>query len=254
METLNRYDWLVAVSKATLEWHVAQGLDSRKVTVLYNGVDVEEFKPRPKTGWLHEELGLPQGTQLVGAVGQLGPRKGTDILLSAAENWVQELPRVQLLIAGSRFSTKRESVEFEARCRERVRGGLLRGRVHLLGQRGDISSILNELDVLVHAARQEPLGRVLLEGGASGVAIVAAATGGTLEIFPPDRGAARLVPSGDSASLSSAVKEVMNDEAGRRGMGLAAREVVLGRFEAGHQAGLLSDLYSLILVRRGRTK
>ena len=63
---------------------MAHGLDAEKTHVLYNGVDLEQFRPRPPTGYLHRELGLPADAQLIGNIGQIGLRKGQDVLLRAA--------------------------------------------------------------------------------------------------------------------------------------------------------------------------
>ena len=69
----------------------------------------------------------------------------------------------------------------------------------------------------MHPARQEPLGRVLLEAAAAGVAVVATDVGGTPEIFPPDSESARLVPPDDAAALAAAMLELLDDEALRAG-------------------------------------
>jgi hypothetical protein len=72
---LNAHSRLVAVSHATRDFHVAQGLAAPKCVVVYNGVDLVEFQPRPSTGYLHRELSLPTGARLCGIIGQLGLRK-----------------------------------------------------------------------------------------------------------------------------------------------------------------------------------
>ena len=95
------------------------------------------------------------------------------------------------LIIGQRFSEKEESRQFEAGLHQ-AGAGPLAGRIHFLGVRDDIPEILNELTLLVHPARQEPLGRVLLEAAAAGVAVVATDVGGTREIFPPESDSACL--------------------------------------------------------------
>src|SRR5208283_4229615 len=55
---LNRHRRLLAVSAATRQFHVAQGLAGEKTFVLYNGIDLEQIRPRAPTGYLHEQLGL----------------------------------------------------------------------------------------------------------------------------------------------------------------------------------------------------
>ena len=63
----------------------------------------------------------------------------------------------------------------------------------------------------MHPARQEPLGRVLLEAAAAGVAVVATDVGGTREIFPPEADAARLVPPDDADALAAAMLELLGN-------------------------------------------
>ena len=223
---LNRHRRLLAVSAATREFHVAGGLDAEKTHVLYNGVDLDEFRPRTPTGYLHRELGLPPDAQLIGTIGQIGLRKGQDVLLGAAAVVAGQWSAAHFLIVGERNSEKEESRKYEDALRH-IAGGRLAGRVHFLGRRDDVPLLLNELTLLVHSARQEPLGRVLLEAAASGVAVVASDVGGTREIFPQET-AARLFPPDDAAWLASAILELLENRQLRDRLGDAARAMCRG--------------------------
>jgi glycosyltransferase involved in cell wall biosynthesis len=218
---LNCHTRLLAVSHATREAHVAQGLAAGKTHVLHNGVDLEQFSPRPATGFLHRELGLPETAPLVGTIGQISLRKGQDVLVRAAAA-IASRTDMHWLIIGERFSEKDESRRFEAALHDAAKGPLF-GRLHFLGTREDVPSLLNELTLLVHPARQEPLGRVLLEAAASGVAVIATDVGGTQEIFPQDSQSARLVPPDDVHALGAAMLDMLNDEGVRRRLAMAAR-------------------------------
>ena len=183
---LNRHRRLIAVSAATRDYHVAQGLDAAKCVVLNNGVDLARFRPQKFVGYLHRQLGLPMNAPLIAVIGQLGLRKGTDVALAAALQLAEHLPRVHWMIVGERTSNKPESQDFEAKLHALASQEALGGRVHFLGSRTDVEQWLNECTLLVHAARQEPLGRVLLEAAAAGLAVVATDVGGTREIFPTE--------------------------------------------------------------------
>lgn len=104
---LNCHARLLAVSQATRRFHVAAGLAAEKVCAVYNGVDLDEFRPRTPSGYLHRELGLPPETQLVGTIGQIGLRKGLDVLLQAAGVIAGRLLNVHYLIVGQRHSRGR---------------------------------------------------------------------------------------------------------------------------------------------------
>jgi glycosyltransferase involved in cell wall biosynthesis len=228
---LNRHTRLLAVSRATRDFHVAQGLLPAKVDVLYNGLDLARFCPRQATGYLHQELGLPREARLIGTIGQIGLRKGLDVLAQAAIRIADELADVHFLIVGERHSDKAESQAFEAALHHAAQQEIP-GRLHFLGRRDDVPRLLNELTLLVHPARQEPLGRVLLEAAASGVAVVATDVGGTPEIFPPASQSARLVPPGDAEALIAAIRETLGDEPLRTRIAAAARRRAEEAFDA----------------------
>ncbi|NQT16673.1 MAG: glycosyltransferase family 4 protein [Planctomycetes bacterium] len=239
---LNRHTRLLAVSEATRRFHVASGLAADKTHVLYNGVDLDKFRPRPRCGYLHGELGLPPEMDLVGTVGQICLRKGQDVLVQAAALLAEELPDVHYLIVGERWSDKAESRCFEAKLH-----AASTGRLHFLGFRNDVDRILGELSVLVHPARQEPLGRVLLEAAAAGLAVVATGVGGTPEIFPPDSETALLVPPDDPQAIAAALRKLVRDETFRARLGAAARRRAIDAFNAEYaSAGLIRHYRELL--------
>ena len=243
VDDLNRHRRMVAVSQATREFHLAQGVDPAKCDVVYNGVDLTVFRPRPASGYLHRELGLTVGAKLVATIGQIGLRKGMDVALAAA----REVPDVHWLVVGERTSTKDESLEFEQRLRAAANEPLLAGRVHFLGSRNDLSALFPECALLVHAARQEPLGRVLLEAAACGLAVVATDVGGTREIFPSEAEGALLVPADDATALADAVRTLLGDQGNRLALGQAGRRRMEVAFDVRLAAARLVDLYRSVL-------
>ncbi|MBN2021890.1 MAG: glycosyltransferase family 4 protein [Pirellulales bacterium] len=245
IDDLNRNTRLVAVSEATRRFHVAAGLSTEKTHVLYNGVDLAQFAPRAATGYLHRQLGIPETAPLVGTIGQIGPRKGQDVLAQAAALLGRAHPEAHFVVVGQRWSDKAESRRFERDLIDAA--GQLDGRMHLLGARDDVPRLLNELTILAHPARQEPLGRVLLEAAASGVAVVATDAGGTSEIFPPDAKAARLVPPDEPEALAEAIADLLADPSARREMAARARRRAESAFDRRQAAAGLVEHYRATL-------
>lgn len=201
---LNQHTRLLAVSNAVRHYHVDQGIDETKTHVVYNGVDLQRFCPRPPTGYLHQELGIPTEAMLFATIGQIGLRKGQDLLCEAFSRIAHRHKAAHLIVVGRRHSQKHEAIQFEADLRLRANSDDLQGRVHFVGQREDISELLSELHALIHAARQEPLGRVLLEAAACGVPVIATNVGGTKEIFPSEEAGGLLVEDEDVDGLEFA--------------------------------------------------
>lgn len=240
---LNRHTRLLAVSHATRDWWVAAGLSATKTCVLHNGVDLTRFCPRPASGYLHRELGLSPEACFVGAVGQVGLRKGLHTLLSAAAAVVREVSSAHFAIVGQRYSQKQESLEYERQLHTAAAAEPLSQHVHFLGVREDVDRLLNEFTILAHAARQEPLGRVLLEAAAAGTPTVATDVGGTSEIFPPETGSALLVPPDDAESFAAAMIRLLRDPDLRAATGNAARRRAEQAFDARRAAEALIAHY-----------
>jgi len=232
---LNRNDALLAVSRETRAWHLQQGLDPDRTHVLYNGIDRQRFSPRQATGWLHEELQIPRDAPLVATIGQITLRKGQDLFVAAAIETSRGVPTAHWLIIGERYSDKAETVALEQQMRRRIGEAGLTDRVHWLGYRDDIPQLLPELTLLVHSARQEPLGRVLLEAGACGVPIVATRVGGSAEILD-DGVCGLLIPPDDVAAMAAAIEALLKDPQRRSSLGMAAVRRIAERFDVGPQA------------------
>jgi glycosyltransferase involved in cell wall biosynthesis len=242
---LNAHSRLIAVSRATRDFHVAQGVDPVKCRVVMNGIDLIEFRPRAPTNYLHEELHLPDASRLVAVIGQLGLRKGTDVALAAASEMSGMYPDVHWLVVGGRTSNKAESVEFGHTLKAMAEKAPLAGRVHFLGVRHDVAHILSECELLVHPARQEPLGRVLIEAAACAVAAVATDVGGTREIFPDESHAAVLVPPDNSFAIAEAVTSLLADETRRKELGENARRRAESGFDIRTAAANLIAQFSM---------
>jgi glycosyltransferase involved in cell wall biosynthesis len=243
---LNRNRLLLPVSRATLRFHAEQGVDVGRMRVLYNGVDVAHFCPRPATGRLKDVLGIERDSILALTIGQIGLRKGQEVLAESAALLAEPLPALHYLIVGERLSAKPESMAFERDVLGRFENAGLSGRVHRLGYRTDVEWLMNEADLLVHPAHQEPLGRVLLEAAACGLPIVATAVGGTTEILE-DGVSARLVPPGNPAALAEAIRAAVEDKETGLRMAAAARKTVETRFAVESSATELALVWRALL-------
>ncbi len=115
----------------------------------------------------------------------------------------------------------------------------------------ELSAAYASADVLVFPSTTETFGNVLLEGMASGLACIAAAAGGPLELarhgvdawfFPPD----------DARGLATALRRLMTDADLRRGLGREARATAAARSWTAACAPLFSEYRRAIEGRSGR--
>ena len=243
IEDLNCHSLLACVSSATKEYHLKQGLDENKATVLYNGVDLSVFYPSENK---YSNVPLKIGT-----AGQISLRKGMDVFLQAAEILEQRGIQLQYEIAGSRQSNKQETVELENKLKQSA-AAFPDNRFSLKGQLPELAHWLRSLDIYIHTARQEPLGRVLLESAATGLPVVVTDVGGTKEIFcqaDSNTPCALLVPPDDAQAAALAIEKLTLNVDLRRRLGAQARETAVTRYSVQQASENLLNLYKSVIQR-----
>lgn len=247
---INQLDRIIAVSDATANWHVNQGMDRKRVATIYNGVDDEKFRPFGaeedcgEIEKLRSSLGLKAADNVLLYVGQIGMRKGIDTLASVFIDLAEQVSDVHLLVVGERNSTKAENIEYERRIRQRLESTRFAQQVHWLGRRSDVAKLMRLADVLLHPARQEPLGRVLLEASAAGLPIVTTDVGGSREILPQDT---PLFDPDDVAGMVEYAGSLLRDEKLRILDGAQQRSIAKSRFSITRCAEQLEQVYRELL-------
>jgi glycosyltransferase involved in cell wall biosynthesis len=241
MSDINCLDRVVAVSQATLDFHCENGLDRQKSMFIHNGVDLQQFKPMAQTGAIHRELGIAPDSRLLTCIGQIGLRKGTEIIIESFAELKEQFNDIALLIVGMRNSNKAESIEFEERCRNLASQT---ADIFWLGRRNDIDKILVESYLLLHAARQEPLGRVLLESLATGLPMIATDVGGTKEILSaPNLVQHSLVPRDSAKELASKAADLLKSNALHAEISAEFRKIAESKFDVQFCADKLGAEY-----------
>lgn len=230
---------VIAISQA-----VAAALPCpHKVTVVYNGLDLEEYPPELEGAVVRAELGLPLDAPVAGIVGRLQAWKGQERFLRAAVQVAERLPQARFLVVGGAIFGDGEA--YAAGLRHLATDLGLGERVIFTGHRQDLPRLLAALDVLVHCAEAEPFGRVLIEGMAARRPVVAFADGAVPEIVRHEE-MGLLVPPGDEPALAAAMVELLGDAQRRQRMGVAGRHRVEQHFTAAQTARAIEAIYCLV--------
>jgi glycosyltransferase involved in cell wall biosynthesis len=226
---LRRYGAVIAISDALREF-LNDTLGVTAVTVRY-GLTVPEELPARRS---------QNGARFL-AVGRLEQQKGFDIAVEAMALVVDQVNEAQLAIAGEGGKRPELTVAIE-------RLGL-GDAVQLLGRREDVSELMAAADVLVHPARWEGFGLVLLEAMRSALPIVATRTGAIPEVVE-DGVTGRLVPPDDPAALAAALVEFAQRPALGREYGLAGFARLRDHFTPEAMARETAAVYESLLEAR----
>lgn len=220
-----RTDVIVAVSSSVAEQLISTHIaPPDRVRIIRNGVETDELRPRPDDGALRRELGISPNAHVLGSIGRLEPIKGYDLMVEAfahlVGSWSNGEPPV-LVVAGD--GTERERLEHSVE-----RHGL-RDRVHFIGWRNEIHSLLSAFTLFTMSSRSEGTSISLLEAMSSGLCPVVTDVGGNRAVLG-DQLSHRLVPAGDTHALSSAWRDALCDSARRREDASSARTRVEAAF------------------------
>ena len=133
----------------------------------------------------------------------------------------------------------------------------IRTSVEMLGRREDMASVYASLDVMVSSSRQEGLPMAILEGMASGRALVATAVGEVPSVVI-DGQTGVLVPAEEVEPLAAGLVELLRDTAERTRLGTAARKLVEEEYSADRMTADYLSVYeeaiaasSLVVMKGG---
>lgn len=99
-------DKVIAVSKEEAEYDKQMGANDEKISVVYNGMDIESFKKLPELGIFKKKYGI-DGTMIL-YLGRIHKSKGIDFLINAFSKLIKEINEAVLVIAGSDDGYKAE--------------------------------------------------------------------------------------------------------------------------------------------------
>jgi len=260
-EAFEQADGVIAVSKAMRADILRSypSIDPAKVHVVYNGIDIDEWKPTVDEDAVRA-LGIDPTRRSVVFVGRITRQKGLPYLLRA----VASLPEdVQVVLCAGAPDTPEIMAEVTGlvdSLRATRQGVVWIDR--MLSHR-EIVNVLSSGTVFVCPSVYEPLGIVNLEAMACGIPVVGTRTGGIPEVVA-DGLTGRIVPIDQAqdgtgtpndpdrfvADLAAGLEEVLADEGLAKLMGRAGRLRVESEFTWDAIARRTRQVYDEVLARK----
>jgi UDP-glucose:(heptosyl)LPS alpha-1,3-glucosyltransferase len=190
---------IVAISRrGAQEISERHAVPPARLSVVYNGVDLERFHPRLR-GQHHDaarmEAGIPPGAFTVLFAGSGFPRKGLATAIRGLARLSDTGARLIVLGRGDASPYRRLAAELG-----------VGDRVVWLGARADIERWYGAADALALPTRYEPFGNVHLEALACGLPVVTSLVAGGAEVLN-DRCGAAIAPD-DDAGLATALEKL----------------------------------------------
>ena len=176
--------------------------DKDYVKVIYNGIlpSNEEVVPFDYSSQIPA---LNEKPFIILSTGRLARQKGFQYLIEAASKVVKQHSNVHFVIAGK---GKMHSI-----LQKQISDASLDERVHLIGFKENISSMLKAADLFVLPSLYEGMPNALMEALSLGIPAVSTNVNGVSELMI-DKKHGSIVPSGDAQALGNAINNLIDDE------------------------------------------
>lgn len=207
------------------------------------GVDVEHFRPDPSAGRaFRERVGwTEEGPPVVGYLGRFVPEKGLRLLRDALDGL--RTPWRALFVGGGPLEAELRA--WASRHADRVQ--VVTGVSH-----AEVPRALNAMDVLCAPSQttsfwKEQFGRMLTEGLACGVPVLASDSG---EVPHTVGDGGQILPEADVSAWTAALADLLESPAARQSWALRGRERALSRFAWPVVARAHLDFFDEVLQRK----
>ncbi|MGH9488353.1 MAG: glycogen synthase [Terriglobales bacterium] len=233
-------DAVIAVSHGTKAdiLRAYPALAPERIHVIYNGIDLDEYRPDPNVQYL-EAFGVDPSRPYILFVGRITRQKGVTHLVDA----VHHLPAdTQVVLCAGAPDTPEIAAEMRAKVMALQQSHRRVLWIEKMVSKPEVIQLYSHAAVFCCPSIYEPFGIINLEAMACETAVVASATGGIKEVVVAGetgllvplhqdlQTSTPLDPSGFARDLAAAIAELLADPRRQRAFGRAGRARVEAMF------------------------
>jgi D-inositol-3-phosphate glycosyltransferase len=234
--------WLSPLPGLAQQVLVKTRLPADRLHVVPLGIELEKFtSPSLTKAQAREQLSitLPPDALLLGLIGRFDNGKGQDFVVNAFAKLHRRYPKLHLLFVGE--STLNEGNDYQNSVLARVKALGLEEVVHVRPFTPCPEVAYRALDIALVASTNETYGMVTIEAMATGLPVVASATGGTLELVA-DGQTGLLFPLRKRAAFRGAVKRLLRQPELIAQLGQQAQAQATATYSHHHQCELTEQI------------
>jgi glycosyltransferase involved in cell wall biosynthesis len=199
---------------------------SSKIHIIHNGVNPLYFQKGDTSKFLLNQYSLPEQTQLIGNIGQITLWKNQMDYLAIASSLLCGRKNLHFFLVGAVVEHG-----YFLMLKQEIRRLGLEPHVTFTGHVENIVDYLSGFTLVLHTARNEPFGRVLIEAAASEKTVVSYTSGGPSEIIENGK-TGFLVTDGDIETMAELTAMLLDNPNLRTIMGQSAGKHVARHFNS----------------------
>jgi glycosyltransferase involved in cell wall biosynthesis len=235
---------VVANCEAVRQRLIDDGVPAEKITVLYNGLNLERLVPESTKAEILSQLSLPNssGNRYVTIVANMRLEvKNYPMFLNAARRVSEQVPEANFLLAGEGELTEGLKLLAEELG--------IAHKTHFLGRCDRVAELLSISDICVLSSKAEGFSNSILEYMAAGKPVVATDVGGAREVIGEGT-TGYLVKSGDDAEMADKIIHLLTNPVIADSMGQLGRQIVKDKFSTQAQLVNTESLYERLWERK----
>jgi len=199
-------------------------LPANKARVIYDAIEIPPTDMAESNAAVRRELGIPDGSPIVGTLARVSPQKDYFTLASAAVEILARFPDTKFLVVGDNSLVEMNRIHY-AQVKARLHELGIANSFIFTGHRTDVARLVAVMDISVLCTHREGFPLSILESMAMRKPVIATAVGGIPEIVIPGV-TGFLHQHENSKELAAAIIALLSDPEKTKRIGLTAFEHV----------------------------
>jgi len=244
-----KWDHIIAVSFYIKKELMGIGCDSKQVTTIHHGMDLNKFKPSNKKDY-SGKLSVLKNKKVIFHPARMGLAKGCDISVKAMRLIKHKYPRAVLVLAGTKNivdwgSTQQKDIAYIVDLIDSLK---MQNNVFIdMFSLDEMARLYSIAEVCLYPSTVgEPFGLTMLEALASGKPMIVTNSGGMPEVIQ-DGINGYVVPVRDFEAIATKVITLLGDEGLKERIGTTGRKIAELRFSKETMAANNLEIYREVL-------
>jgi len=227
--------WVIAVCNKGKDMMISNGIDGKKIKVIFNGVDINYWGEKVEST-LRKEFNIGEDEFVMLCASRFAHDKGHKFLIDSIAQLKKMTDRKFKCVLANDGPLLEE-------CKKQVKELGLENEVIFTGFRKDIKNLIYGCDLYINSSEHEALSFAIIEVLACGIPVIATDMAGNGDIINDETKCGILVEYNNPMGLAQAINRIMADREMQEELAKNALKAVKEKFNLDKVAAETYNLY-----------